>query len=620
MKMTAKTWALAAASTALGVATAAPFEKTIDGLGVGPVTVTCAEPGGWTLSATPGVGADGVPELALALDAPAPLPLPKVAVTFDFPAIDAHHKWTGGQNPAMPPNWSCGSSSRLCSGFPIVAFLNDGDRNRATVACSEAKRQVNFDAGYREEDSHLVWKVRLFEEIEAPAASYRAKFRFDRRDVFFGDAISDASRWITETAQLTPARVPPAAFEPLYSAWYSFHQNVSDKEVEAECAEAAKLGMKVLIVDDGWQTDDNNRGYAYCGDWQVSTNRFPDFAAHVKRIHDLGMKYMVWYGVPMIGHKSANDARFRGKYLWSLDGRWAGYSCLDPRFPEVREFLCGIYEKAMRDWGLDGLKLDFIDSFGFRGADPAVKENYAGRDIRSLSEAIDRLMKEIHARLTSVKSDALVEFRQSYVGPGIRQYGNMLRAADCPGDLLANRMRIANLRLTSGRTAVHADMLEWNRGETAEGAARFVLASLFGVIQYSMMLRELPADHKRMVAHWIGFTREHRDTLLKGAFRPRHFEANYPVIEAESPAERIVAVYNGLSVADCGAADRTVYVVNATGAGRVAVRLAAPCARAEVYDTFGARVATVSLPAGLQDVAVPVSGYVKLAFPGALRK
>ena len=316
MKTTAKKWVLVAASAALGVATAAPFEKTIDGLGVGPVTVTCADPGGWTLSATPGVGADGVPELALALDAPSPRPLPKVAVTFDFPAIDAHHKWTGNQNPAMPPNWSCGSSSRLCSGFPIVAFLNDGDRNRATVACSEAKRQVNFDAGYREEDSHLVWKVRLFEEIEAPAASYRAKFRFDRRDVFFGDAISDASAWITETSKLTPAKVPPAAFEPLYSAWYSFHQNVSDKEVEAECAEAAKLGMKVLIVDDGWQTDDNNRGYAYCGDWQVSTNRFPDFAAHVARVHALGMKYMIWFGVPIVGPKSANYPRFKDKFLY----------------------------------------------------------------------------------------------------------------------------------------------------------------------------------------------------------------------------------------------------------------------------------------------------------------
>ena len=30
--------------------------------------------------------------------------------------------------------------------------------------------------------------------------------------------------------------------------------------------------MESIIVDDGWQTDDNNRGYAYCGDWAVTPN------------------------------------------------------------------------------------------------------------------------------------------------------------------------------------------------------------------------------------------------------------------------------------------------------------------------------------------------------------
>ena len=602
----------AAAAMATGAAQAAAFEKKVDGLCVGPVKVTCAKPDGWTFEATRGVGADGVEELEIALAAPSPLAPPKFTVSFDFDAVDANYKWTGFGDVQMPPSWGSRTSSRLCSGMPIVAFLNDDDRNRVTVSCSEAKRQLDIDAGYRESGSRLEWRVRFFGESEAPISSYRAKLRFDRRDVFFGDAIASASKWISETAGLKPAHVPDAAFEPLYSTWYSFHQNVSDKEIEAECAEAAKLGMKTLIVDDGWQTDDSNRGYSFCGDWQISKRRFPDMAAHVAKIHALGMKYMIWYGVPMIGFKSQNYERFRGKYLWSLPGRWADYSCLDPRFPEVRKFLCDLYAKAMADWDLDGFKLDFIDSFGFRGEDPAVKENYAGRDIRSLSEAVDRLMKDVYATLAAITPDVLVEFRQSYVGPGIRQYGNMLRAGDCPGDLLANRMRIANLRLTSGETAVHADMLEWNQAETAESAARFVLASIFGVVQYSVMLRDVPESHRRMIAHWIKFATDHRDTLLKGAFRPRHFEAGYPVIEAESAGERIVAVYNDAVVADCGAADKPVYVLNATGKAGVMVNLAAAPKSAEVYDTFGNRVATPTLAAGLQKIVVPASGYVKL--------
>ena len=85
----------------------------------------------------------------------------------------------------------------------------------------------------------------------------------------------------------------------------------------------------------------------------------------------------------------------------------------------------------MREWDIDGLKLDFIDAIGFHGADPAIKDSYAGRDIRSLPEAINSLLKDVHMRLTALKPDFLFEFRQSYVGPAIRQYGNMIRAADC---------------------------------------------------------------------------------------------------------------------------------------------------------------------------------------------
>ena len=601
---------------AAGFSRAAEYRMRFKDYYVGPVELRCTETGAWKFSVSHAASADGTEEMRIRLTTAEDAPPPKFSVLFDVPQVDMHHKWSVQyplERVGLPANWDCTTSSRLCYGLPLVAFLNANDRNRLAVACSEAKRAVVFNAGLREEGCRIEWKIDFFGEPEAPMRSYETALRFDRRDVFFGEAIADASAWILKTAALKPAPVPAAAFEPLYSAWYSFHQDVSADAIEAECAEAVRLGMKTVIVDDGWQTDDNNRGYSYCGDWQVSTNRFPDFAAHVKKVHDLGMKYMIWYGVPMIGYKSANYGRFKGKYLWSRDGRWADYSCLDPRFPEVREFLCGVYEKAMRDWDLDGLKLDFIDAFGFNGPDPAVAEDYAGRDIKSLSEAIDRLMKDVHARLTAVKPEALIEFRQCYIGPGIRQYGNMLRATDCPGDLQANRCRIANLRLTSGETAVHADMLEWNVAETAENAARFVLSSVFGVIQYSVMLRELPADHKRMIAHWLDFTRRHRETLLKGAFRPHHYEAFYPVIEAESAAERIVAVYNDAAIADGGKVDRPIYILNATGSRRMAVLLSGGPATGEIFDTFGVRRGVVALRAGLQEVAVPVSGYVRIA-------
>ena len=581
------------------------------------VKVACERPGNWKID-TVRISSGEVDEYEFRLSTPAAAVPPRFTVSFDVPQLDAHHRWTtAAEKVAVPPNWACGTSSRLCSSLPLVAFLNDSDRNRICVSASEAVRTVGIDAGLREEDCRLVWKVTFFGEAEAPIHGYAVRLRIDRRDVFFGDAIREGTDWIVKTAGLRPAVPPPAAFEPLYSAWYSFHQNVFDREIEAECAEAAKLGMKVLIVDDGWQTDDNNRGYAFTGDWEISRNRFPDMAAHVRRVHALGMKYMLWYGVPMMGVRAKNYDRFKGKCLWTKSGGWAGYSCLDPRFPEVREYLASLYEKALREWDLDGLKLDFIDAMGFHGEDPALKDGYAGRDIKSLPAAVDRLMKDVFARLKAVKPDVLVEFRQGYVGPAIRQYGNMMRASDCPGDLLANRCRTANLRLTSGGSAVHSDMLEWNRDERPEVAARHVLSAMFATIQYSIMLRTCPDAHKRMIAHWLRFSKDHRDALLHGAFRPHHFEAFYPWMEAENAVERIVGVYLAGTAVPVDAAAKTTYVLNGTGEGEVIVD-AACAATAEVYDTFGERSGVVSVARGLNRIALPVSGY--LLFRGQAKK
>lgn len=570
--------------------------------------MNCSNPGAWKIEMSK-IEENDIEEHEIRLSSPVPATPPRFNVTFDVPQLDAHHRWTSDlEKVVMPPDWRCTTSSRLCQSLPLWSYVNDLDENRILVAVDEAKRMVRVSTGLREEGCRIVWKLEFFTEPEAPVSEYSVRVRIDRRNMFFGDAIREGTAWIEHSANIKPVVPPADAFEPLYSSWYQFHQNVFDREIEAECEVAAKLGMKVIIVDDGWQTDDTNRGYRYCGDWNVSPRRFVDMRAHVDRVHALGMKYMMWYSVPFVGVNSSNYKRFKGKYLCEMDG----VARLDPRFPEVREFLVGVYEKALKDWNLDGFKLDFIDSFSFNGPDPAIKDNFAGRDIKALPEAVDTLMKEIYSRLSDIRPNILIEFRQSYIGPAIRQYGNMMRAADCPGDLLANRARTANLRLTSGRSSVHADMLEWHEQDTAENAARFILSTMFSTIQYSMMLRTLPESHKRMITHWLKFSQRHRNALLKGEFRPHHFEAFYPWIEAWDDKERIVGVYTEGTVVPVDSRTKTNIVLNGTGSGSVVLD-SADDAEVTLFDTYGDECGTVRILRGLNRVTVPVSGYLSVA-------
>ena len=161
----------------------------------------------------------------------------------------------------------------------------------------------------------------------------------------------------------------------------------------------------------------------------------------------------------------------------------------------------------------------------------------------------------------------------------------MFRAADCPGNAKDNRMRIASLRLTSGSTAVHSDMLEWNRSETPENVGRAIINSIFGVIQYSAMLKDLPEEHIEVMRRWMEFAARHRETLLKSDFRPHHPELGYPVIEAESDSERIVAVYQDNAVIEAAPRGKRLYILNASGSDSLVVRL-------------GNKVRTVKVPCG----------------------
>ena len=537
----------------------------------GEVRLNCPEDNGWKISAAREELAPGVEVLKISLAADAKRNPPRFTVEMQRPQIDMYYRWSVNDSHfSMPPDWGGRLFSEYARHMPLYAFVNGNDQCSLALAASECSRHVQFSGGVREEGSVIDAKFTFFSQSEAPIDRYETAIRIDTRRHYFGEAIAQSARWIEQTGRYQPAPVPESAFDPLYSTWYNFHQNVFAKDIEEELAIAAGLGMKTVILDDGWQTDDSGRGYAFCGDWEVSSRRFPDMAAHVEKVHAMGMKYMVWYSVPFIGLKSKNYERFKGKYLIeNLHGLNA--AVLDPRFPEVRKFIVETYVKALKAWNIDGFKLDFINDFRFDGVDPAERDNYANRDIKTVPAAVDRLLLDVRTALVAIKKDILLEFRQSYVGPAVRQIGNMLRVGDCPGDMRRNRFAIANLRLASGGTAVHSDMLEWHFGEKPEDAALYIINSMFGVVQYSVMLRRAPESHRAMIAKWIKFSQDHRETLLKGRFRPHHPELQYPVIEAESDSERVIGLYDDGRVLDIPDGKKT-FVMNASGKNSFVVR------------------------------------------------
>ena len=596
---------------ATDMAETAPTVASVETAFAGRALVTCADPKGWTFDVKASVD-DGRDVVTVEIRNEKEADPPRFGVLLRVPGAGVQNVWTSSCQDAYhlwPQLWWGGHqlTTHLASQTPISVGFNSQEKAPVAIACSEAMECLKMALYADDRTCEVVGRVEFFREKTSTRRSYRAKILFDRRGRGLADTVRACADWVIAQNGFVPAGVPDIAREPLYSTWYAYLQDVHAEELEREAKLAAGLGMKVMILDDGWQKVDSKEFYSATGDWMPVKSRFPDMKAHVAKVHAAGLKYMLWLSVAHMGDESKAYARFKDKMLSS------GHTgVLDPRFPEVREYLISTYERVVGEWDFDGLKLDFIDAFHLRGTDPALKDDFAGRDYKSVPQAVDRLMRDVLARVKKIKPDVLIEFRQRYMGPAIRQYGNMIRVADCPADPCANRRRMCDLRLTSGDTAVHSDMLVWSKDETPEGAALPILNVLFATIQYSMILKDIPESHREVIRHWIRFSSEHRAALLQGSFTPHHAENGYPWIESEDARERVVAAYSSDVCVRTGAPDKTVYLVNATGAAGVLAEFAAPCPRVELFDVVGRKTGEVSVAAGLTRLPVPSSGYARI--------
>lgn len=579
-------------------------------------TLTDLSGSGWSLEACLTEIADDLFEYRFGLRSETERPLPRLTIEWHLPMGDAMASWAPDYHhaPHLAPIWcnDCRTESDLVNWVPIGLFHNPDGINCGAMAFSDAIRHVESFCGVSEDHCRLEFKLKLFEIPEAPCDRFDGTIRIDLRRRFYAEILSDFTRWYESFPEYRPAPVPDACREVLYSSWYSYHQEVFASEIYKECAAAVPYGIRSVIVDDGWQTDDNRRGYAYCGDWRISKRRFPDFAAHVREIQKLGVRYCLWYSVPSVGCRADNYEYWKPKFLWELNPGPERFGILDPRFPEVRQFLSDTYAKAVRDWNLDGLKLDFIDGFKVWDEDPAVRDNYAGRDCKNIFDAVTLLLEEVSQRLRSIRPDIMIEFRQNYVGPAIRKYGNMFRAADCPADPLSNRIRTLKLRLTSGNTAVHSDMIEWAMDSSVENAAYQIQNIFFSVPQISMRLEELPPEHRRMLKFQLGFWREHRDLLLDAPLTPLHPELNYPVVYAENSTEKIALRYAPDFLITFPAAKRRGYLVNAAGGSPVPLKLEEAPRNVRLQNVTGEVLQAPPLRSGLQMVPLPAGALLTL--------
>ena len=219
-------------------------------------------------------------------------------------------------------------------------------------------------------------------------------------------ATLDAYRRLLAERGMAQAKVPAAAYAPIWCAW-GYERDFTVDLVVATLPKAKELGLGWAGLDDGWQRA--------VGDWQPDPKKFPrgdaDMLALVKAIKDAGLKPKLWIA-PLAAHPASDLIRDHADLLL-LDKNgavqnvtwWDSYY-LCPAYPETVERGKALVRKVIGEWGYAGLKLD---GQHLNGVAPC--HNPAHKHARP-EESVEKLQdfwKAIYAEAIAIDPDAVVE-------------------------------------------------------------------------------------------------------------------------------------------------------------------------------------------------------------------
>ncbi len=468
---------------------------------------------------------------------------------FSVPILDMHGYWVPeSRTPSTKIVWVIESKSAGQRAFPFIAFFNSRQINRLSAGLTNLTDDARILAKMNQEK--CTYDITI--EVALGKDSQDFELVIDQRPQVWTDSLAD---WRKALALPLP-EFPEGAWEPVFCTWYAVHAAVTQEWVEKNAEVASRLGFRTLIIDDGWCFDVMKRvspetistWYEMIGDWFLSEKKFPDFENHRKRVQAMGMKYLLWVAPFLIGAKSELYKQLADIVKPEYH---EGCYTFDSSRKEAAKLLLGKMKHVIQDYGLDGLKVDFLDYIFPNMEEPR------GEDTTHFIQELARTIRE-------VKKDALIEFRQAYATPGMLAYGTQFRAGDVPFDFIDNFHRLAQIRISVGDgVPVHADPAYWHPQESPENISRHMIASLAGVPMLSMDLLAISETEQKIIRHWLGFYQAHRETFNYGKWDVTYHQSGTAYAMVSNERENIIILHDSARIGEALAkAAKHVFVLN----------------------------------------------------------
>jgi alpha-galactosidase len=304
----------------------------------------------------------------------------------------------------------------------------------------------------------------------------------------------------------------------LINNWEATYFNFDTQKLIDIAKEAAKLGIEMLVMDDGWfgkRSDDNTS----LGDWVVNEDKIKGGLKYlVDEVNKLGMKFGIWFEPEMI---SPDSDLYRAHPDWCIhiDGRVGSLArnqyVLDFSRKEIRDYVYDSLKKILSCANIEYVKWDMnrqLSEVGNSILEPDCQRELWHRYVLGVYDVMERLTSEFPHVLLENCSGGGARF-----DPGMLYYSPQIWCSD-------DTDAIERLKIQHGTSLVYpvsamgahvSDCPNHTVGRITPFETRGYVA-LSGTFGYELDVTKIPQQDKDLIPKQVEQYHKYNDLIRAG--------------------------------------------------------------------------------------------------------
>ena len=306
----------------------------------------------------------------------------------------------------------------------------------------------------------------------------------------------------------------------LINNWEATYFNFSTQKLLSIAKEASRLGIEMLVMDDGWFGKRNSDNCAL-GDWFVNEEKLPGGLSYlVSEVNKLGMKFGIWMEPEMI---SPDSELYRAHPDWAIavPGRTATESrqqyVLDLSRKEVTDYVYERISAVLRSANIEYVKWDMnrqLTDLGSYGLAADRQGELYHRYVLAVYALQDRLTREFPYLLLENCSGGGARF-----DPGMLYYSPQIWCSD-------DADAIERLEIQEGTALIYplstmgahvADCPNHTVGRVTPFETRGIVA-LAGTFGYELDVTKIPEEDRKQIPEQVAMYHKYNDLVRRGDY------------------------------------------------------------------------------------------------------